>query len=168
MIARSSAYANTWNPLSFSSTSRSLNIIRNKVGDSTPPCITPYPSLISSNLVFILVYLYSHSIVLITSPLICSSRILRKRISWLTVSNADLRSMNNVHNPACYCFLNLYLIYSVILRRFTSHPIPLLNPVCPILSFHFYPICRSFYSSIFKMVSMSLYIGAVFVIGLAL
>ena len=41
IIARSSAYANVSSFFSLSSLIRSLNIIRNSVGDSTPPCITP-------------------------------------------------------------------------------------------------------------------------------
>ena len=65
ITARSSAYANTWCFFSSSLVSRSLNIIKNKVGDRTPPCTTPCPSFTSWYLVLILVCLYSHSIVLI-------------------------------------------------------------------------------------------------------
>ena len=84
------------------------------------------------------------------------------------MSKADLRSMNRVHNPLCFFFVNSSFTYSVSLNRLTSHPIPFLNPVCPGLSFQVLPSYRSFFKSVLRTVSNSLYIGDVFVIGLAL
>ena len=46
-IARSSAYAKTSRPLSSSFYRMSLNMIKNKVGDRTPPYMTPAPIGIS-------------------------------------------------------------------------------------------------------------------------
>ena len=45
VIARSSAYANVFRFSYSNSSSRSLNITRNSVGDKTPPYITPLPTL---------------------------------------------------------------------------------------------------------------------------
>ena len=142
-------------------------MIRNKVGLRTPPCITPAPSYISWYLVFIFVYLYSHSIVLIRFSSILYFLILLNSMSWFTVSNADFKSMNRLHNLFCFLFLNFIRIYSVILSIFISHPMPFLNPVCPSFSFHLLLFFNSFHSFSFSIVSSSLYIGDVFVIGLA-
>ena len=94
IIARSSAYANTCFPLSLSYLIRSSNIIMKIEGESTPPCITPFPILISSFPTRNFVCLYSHLIVAMSSSSmpICSL-ILSKTILWSTLSNADLRSM---------------------------------------------------------------------------
>jgi len=49
-----------------------------------------------------------------------------------TLSKADLKSMKRVHNVFTFPF-NCYflaLVASIIRRIFTSHPIPLLKPVC--------------------------------------
>ena len=84
------------------------------------------------------------------------------------MSNADLRSMKRIHSLFSYFAMYFILISSVILSMLTSHPIPFLNPVYPSFNFH----CLSLYSSCcnlsLRIVSSSLYIGDVFVIGLAL
>ena len=141
--------------------------MRNKVGLITPPWITPCPIFTSSSWVLILVCLYSHSIVLTRSSLSPRFLILSKRISWFTVSNADLRSMKVAHNLASYLLSYFSLIYSVILNKLTLHPIPFLNPVWLSFSFHLWFSFSSFYSLWFRIVSKSLYIGEVFVIGRA-
>ena len=76
--------------------------------------------------------------------------------------------MNTVHSCVYRFLLNFSFTYSVILSRLTSHPIPSLNPVYPSFSFHLSPSNRSFFSLSFSIVSINLYIGDVFVIGLAL
>jgi len=129
MIAKSSTYANTWYPALLSSSSRSLNIIRNSVGDKTPPYMTDCPIFMCYSFVLILVYLYSNSIVLMSYSFIWRFRIFLKRISWFTVSNADFRSINKVQSFLSLLFSYCILIYSVILSMLTSHPIPFLNPV---------------------------------------
>ena len=156
IMAKSSAYANTCIPLSSSCWSRSLNMIRNSVGDSTPPCITPYPILISSILVLILVCLYSHFIVLVTYSRMPNLSIFSNRIWWLTVSKADFKSINKIHIPSCWLLLIWFLMYSVILRILISHPIPLLNPVCPLFNIHSCPTYRFFCRWLFSIVSSSL------------
>ena len=155
-IARSSANANTSNPYSSSSLSKSLNIIRNSVGDSTPPCMTPWPILIFLPFALNTVYLYSHSIDYIRSSDIFRSLIFLNSISWFTVSKADLRSINRVQSLLFLLFYILFLRVSVILKMLSSQLIPYLKPVWLILSFHFPLAFNSSTSLVFNIVSNNL------------
>ena len=97
------------------------------------------------------------------------SLILLNIYSWLTLSNADLRSMNNVHGYLSLVLSPLLiftLIYSVILRIFISVPIYGTKPVCSTVIL--FSLVISFHSLFFSIVSNNLYIGDVFVIGLAM
>ena len=142
--------------------------MRNSVGLSTPPCIAPDPIFTSLYRVFIFVYLYSHSIVLIRSSSISNFLIFWNRSLWFTVSNADFKSTNIIHNLFSCWYSYFSLIYSVSLNRFISQPIPFLNPVCPSFSYHYLPQYSYQLNLSLSIVSSSLQIGDVFVIGLAL
>ena len=90
-------------------------------------------------------------------------------VSWSTLSNADFRSMNSIHNLPPSLFSYFILIYSIILIIFISQPNPSLNPIWFLSSLN-YPFLffSSSYNLVFNIVSSSLYIGEVLVIGLAL
>ena len=147
---------------------RSLNMIMNSVGDNTPPCITPAPIFVSQLFTQNFVYLQNHLIVFIKSssmPIFC---IFLNSNLWSTVSNADFRSMYRLHSFLFPLFSIFSFRISVILSRFSSHPSPLLNPAWLLFSMN-YPFTFSCcFNLLFSMVSKILYIGGVFVIGLAL
>ena len=68
LIARSSANAKSSKPLDSNSSSKSLNMTRNSVGERIPPYITPLPTLIRRLLTVIYVCAYSHYMVLTSFP----------------------------------------------------------------------------------------------------
>lgn len=145
-----------------------MNIIKNNVGESTPSYITPVPMYKSLSLTLKAVYLYSHSIVFTKGSLILSYLIFLNSISWLTMSNADFRSIKRVQSFLFCESLSFSLIVSVILSIFSSQPIPYLKHVWLLLSFHLPLWFSSSRSLLFRIVSNNLYIGEVLVIGLAL
>ena len=85
------------------------------------------------------------------------------------MSNADLKSAKKDQKTLAYFPLSSSFFFLVIvkyLRRLTSVPIPLLNPVCYELSKNFPPSFRKLTSRLFITISSNLYIGHVIVIGL--
>ena len=90
---RSSAKARTVNHAVSNFSIRSLNIVRNKVGDVLDPCIQPTPMLMFLLLTYIFDYSYNHSIVLTSSSWIFIFLNFLMRITWCTLSKADFRSM---------------------------------------------------------------------------
>ena len=114
------------------------------------------------------VYLYSHFIVIIRSFYRAKLSIFLNRILWSTVSKADFRSKYILHSFLLPLFLSLYLIVSTILSRFSSHPKPARNPTYLLLSLNSPDSFRSFFSLLLSIVSRSLYMGDVLVMGLAL
>lgn len=94
--------------------------------------------------------------------------ILSNSIPWLTVSNADLRSIKSVHVSFSSPLLYLFYISSTSLRIFISQPIPFLNPVYPSFRIQCPLLCNCLTRSSLNTVSISLYIGDVLVMGLEL
>ena len=112
----------------------------------------------------------SHSIELLSWSLIPNLLIFLNKISWSTVSNADFSSMYSDHNLSFFClFKSLkHLIVSNNLSMFTSQPRPSLNPIQLLSSMNPSSFTSSYFNLRSNMVSINLYIGEVFVIGLVL
>ena len=79
--------------------------------------------------------------------------------------NEELNRIRKKYFDAGY---PLNFINSVILKIFSSHPNPALNPICELFSMKLPFSFNSSLSLLLRIVSSSLYIGDVLVIGLAL
>ena len=105
----------------------------------------------------------------ISSLAIPTSFIFKNNYLCETLSNADLKSINRVHSSLLFFPLSA-IFYALVVsknrRRFTSHPIPFLNPVYWLFSLYWLLVFSVCVIRLLRTLSKILYMGLVMVIGL--
>ena len=128
----------------------------------------PTPMFIFLLLTLILDCSYNHSKVFTSSSYIFIFLSFFIRILWFTLSNADLRSIYSDHTVLFYFFSFNCLISSTILKRFKFEDSLDLKPVYWTFILELTPSFNSFHNLLFRMMSKTLKMQELLLIGLEL